>query len=103
MMEIIHIMSKKFCEIIIECKIGHQPSYELLENKWGDVVQFYENIFPDIELYKDKLPHLVVFDDIVCDMKLQQPIGNFFVRGRDYNLNVCYLSQNFSSVPKIIR
>jgi ABC-type dipeptide/oligopeptide/nickel transport system ATPase component len=103
MIEIIHRMSGTFCEIIIVCKSKNQPLYQLLEEKCGDGVQFFENECPDIELFNDKQPRLVIFDDIICDKKMQDPIGKFFVRGRHYLLTVCYLSQNFYSVPKLIR
>ena len=46
--------------------------------------------------------HLVVFDDLVLT-KDQSRIANYYIRARKLNCSVCYLSQSYFSIPKIIR
>ena len=44
---------------------------------------------------------LVVFDDFLCEK--QNRLIDYFIRGRDKNCSVIYLSQSFYKTPKDIR
>lgn len=59
---------------------------------------------PPVEDYDKKINNLVIFDDIVLeDKKIQKKIAQYFVRGRNQNISVMYLSQSYFEVPTIIR
>lgn len=45
---------------------------------------------------------IVIFDDFVCE-KNQNPLIEYFIRGRHKNCSVIYLSQSFYKTPKDIR
>ena len=47
---------------------------------------------------------LLILDDIVVDKK-QEILENYFIRGRKIGLGItiCYLSQSYYDIPKLIR
>ena len=101
--ELIHRMSDTFEEIIICVRTKHEPLYDLLEKKGRGMVKFYENQVPDIDEFKDKLVRLVIFDDLILSKKLNERIGEYFVRSRKYNMSCVYLAQSYYMIPKLIR
>jgi hypothetical protein len=107
LMNIISRMSNTFNRIIICAKSKEEPLYEYLEEKAGDLVEFYEGIgsIPSCSQFKDSADQiLVVFDDLCVD-KNQKVIEDYFIRSRKIanGITCIYLTQSYYKTPKIIR
>jgi hypothetical protein len=86
-----------------------EPLYEFLAKSIGDDnITFCTSLakFPQItDMPKDK-QILCVFDDVVnYSDKEQGIIKEYYIRGRKHGkgISMCYLSQSFYRIPKIIR
>jgi hypothetical protein len=96
-----------FGHIIIVCK-AMEPLYEFLRDKVGSKsVTFYLKLTDlpnpnDLNMGKKQV--LLIFDDQVAE-KNQQKIEEYFLRGRKVGggITMMYLSQNFYSIPTLIR
>ena len=68
-----------------------------------------DDIYGDINDYnkKRKRKVLIVFDDMVADVmtnkKFQAIIKELFIRCRKLNVSLCFLTQSYFSVPKVVR
>jgi hypothetical protein len=107
LMNIISRMSNTFNRIIVCCKSKEEPLYEYLEEKAGDLVEFFEGIgsIPSCSQFKDSADQiLVVFDDLCVD-KNQKIIEDYFIRSRKIanGITCIYLTQSYYKTPKIIR
>ena len=94
---------------IYVCYKASEPLYEFLAKAIGeDKIQFFTHLskFPRLnELEKDK-QILCIFDDCVTyDEKTQSVITEIAIRGRKYGkgVSLCYLTQSFYKVPRLIR
>lgn len=107
LMNIIHRMKNTFNRIIVCCKSKEEPLYQYLEEKGGDLVEFFEGIgsIPPCSSFKDSTDQiLVVFDDLCVD-KHQSVIEDYFIRSRKVanGITCIYLTQSYYKTPKIIR
>jgi GTPase SAR1 family protein len=92
----------RFHNVYIYSKTLDQPKYKMLSDILKDIdgVQlftFYDNekVIPP----EKALPNSVfIFDDIICEN--QNIVRSYFSRGRHNRIDVCYLAQSFSRVPK---
>ena len=68
-----------------------------------------DNILENIKDYnkKRKRKILIVFDDMIShlmsDKKAQQVLKELFIRCRQLNISLCFLTQSYFSVPKDVR
>ena len=68
-----------------------------------------DDILPKTENYnkKRKRKVLIIFDDmtsrVMSDKKAQQVLKDLFIRCRKLNISLCFLTQNYLSVPKDVR
>ena len=46
---------------------------------------------------------LIIFDDMVTDLKKGPIISEYFIRGRKKSASILFLSQSYYNTPKIIR
>jgi hypothetical protein len=99
--------SDTFGHVIIVCK-AMEPLYEFLRDKIGSKkITFYLKL-TDLpspnELGLGDKQVLLVFDDQVSE-KQQSKIEDYFIRGRKIGggITMMYLSQNFFSIPVLIR
>lgn len=99
-----------FTKIIIVNKGIEEPIYETLKDRLKSRVVFYElHKFPDMtslakahrENDDDEL--LIVYDDIVNDLKGNETINNYFIAGRKLGFTQFFLTQSYFKVPKVIR
>ena len=97
-----HANGIKFENVYIYSKTLQQPKYVMLEEILSKVdgvnlFKFQEN---DSVLPPEKaLPNSVfIFDDII--MESQGIVRSYFSRGRHNQIDVCYLAQSYSRVPK---
>ena len=96
-------------KIYLYAKFLEQPKYEYLRDRLEEVsgkVGYDVMECSNDELTPlDELPSgnqkLVVFDDFLCEK--QSRLIDYFIRGRNKNCSVIYLSQNFYKTPKDIR
>ena len=67
-----------------------------------------EDIYTNIEEYNPnkKRKILIVFDDIIADMlsneKLNRIVTELFIRGRNLNISLVFITQSYFTVPKIL-
>ena len=67
-----------------------------------------EDIYTNIEEYNPnkKRKILIVFDDIIADMlsneKLNPIVTKLFIRGRNLNISLVFITQSYFTVPKIL-
>jgi hypothetical protein len=94
---------------IYVCYRSAEPLYQFLEKSIGaDKITFFTQLskFPQLnDMPKDKQV-LCVFDDVVnYSDKEQGIIKEYYIRGRKVGkgISMCYLSQSFFRIPKIIR
>jgi len=104
LLNLIHIMSNTFQNIIIVTKNKHEPLYEFLEDKMKDGLQIVEGIdkMPDLDKLDKEEQTLIVMDDLVLERN-QKSIEEAFIRGRKLNCSMVYISQSYYRVPRIIR
>jgi ABC-type dipeptide/oligopeptide/nickel transport system ATPase component len=106
LLNLIYNMSDTFEEIIIVCKSKSEPLYEYLEDKYAKdksikIIEFKDGL-PDIDKMNKEQQRLLVCDDLVNE-KNQTVICEAFIRARKKNCSLCYLSQSYYAVPKMIR
>jgi hypothetical protein len=93
-----------FNTITIITKNKQEPLYEWLEDKTKKTVKILEGIenIPKLDSFNKQDQHIVIFDDLVLE-KDQKRMNEFYIRGRKKGVSVCYLSQSFFKIPKVIR
>ena len=65
-------------------------------------MEFSKDGLPDIDGFDKEQQRLLVFDDLINE-KDQRAICESFIRARKRNCSLCYLSQSYYAVPKMIR
>ena len=58
---------------------------------------------PALNELKPSQQTLVIFDDMVNDLKKHPIISEYFIRGRKRGCSLMFLSQSYYNTPKIIR
>ena len=107
LMNLIYNMPDTFEEIIICCKSKAEPIYEFLEDKYKKnkevkIMEFGKDGLPDIDKMDKEQQRLLIYDDLVNE-KDQRAICESFIRARKKNCSLCYLTQSYYAVPKMIR
>ena len=107
LLNLIYNMPDTFEEIIICCKSKAEPLYEFLEDRYAKdksikIMEFGKDGLPDIEKMEKEKQKLIIFDDLVNE-KDQKTICEAFIRLRKKNASLCYLTQSYYAVPKLIR
>jgi ABC-type dipeptide/oligopeptide/nickel transport system ATPase component len=106
LLNLIYNMPDTFEEIIIVCKSKSEPLYEFLEDKYAKdksikIIEFKDGL-PDIDKMNKEQQRLLIYDDLVNE-KNQTAICESFIRARKKNCSLCYLTQSYYQVPKMIR
>lgn len=108
-LDLIHRFSSPkgtFKSIIVHLRSSDEPLYNYISDKLKDSIEIIEvkdaSDIKDLDLLDDAT--LVIFDDLIlADKKVQDKIGEYFIRGRKKGVSCIYISQNFYSIPKVIR
>lgn len=97
---------KPLTNIYLCCKTADQAKYKLLSelveghNKSKKKIGY--SIITDIENLPlpEKIENnsVIIFDDILTED--QDPIANYFLRGRHRNISCFYLTQSYTKIPK---
>ena len=91
--------------IYIFCKSVDEPLYRYLGDKSKGLIEVYEDLskLPAINDLKASKQTLIIFDDMVTDIKKHPIISEWFIRGRKRGASIMFLSQSYYGTPKIIR
>lgn len=101
--ELLDRMSGTFEEIMICLRSRHEPLYDMLDEKSGHSIQFFESKIPNLDDYKKGTQRLIIFDDLILDKKLQPAISEYFMRARKNDVSCVYIGQKFFNIPLFIR
>ena len=93
-----------FRNVYVYSKSLFQPKYQFLEKVFSGMKEIGYHTFSnnaDVLSPEETEPNSVcIFDDISCEK--QDVVKNFFSMGRHRNLNVFYLCQSYSQIPKFL-
>ena len=94
-----------FDNIYIFCKSREEPLYQFLGDKSKGLIEVHETLekLPPINELKPSEQTLIIFDDMVNDLKKHPIISEYFIRGRKKSASIMFLSQSYYGTPKIIR
>ena len=98
---LLSLFDKTFQKIILVMPTSNEPLYNHMKNVFQEKMEIYEegNI---PEMIDDDLQKLIIFDDMIL-YKDQKSIEEYYIRGRKMGYSCIYISQNFHSIPPIIR
>jgi len=113
---LLYAMDKTFHEVIICVLSSDEPLYQMISDRLGDAVQFYENgAVPPLTDYgildpktgkykkKDKLQRLIVFDDLILSKQANSMAAQYYIRARKLDFSMIYIGQSYFQIPKLIR
>ena len=91
--------------IYIFCKCKDEPLYRYLADKSKGLIEVFENLekLPALNDLNACKQTLLIFDDMVTDIKKHPIISEWFIRGRKRGASIMFLSQSYYGTPKIIR
>jgi hypothetical protein len=94
-----------FDNIYIFCKSKDEALYQYLADKSKGLIEIHEDLkdLPAINDLKTCKQTLIIFDDMVTDIKKHPLISEYFIRGRKKSASIMFLSQSYYNTPKIIR
>ena len=92
-----------FDEIHIFCKCKDEALYRFLSDKSKGLIEIHEDLLKlkPINEFKPHEQTLLIFDDMVLDVKNHSTIQEIYVRGRKRGVSVMFLSQSYYGTPKI--
>ena len=94
-----------FDNIYIFCKSRDEPLYQFLGDKSKGLIEIQESLekLPALNDLKTSEQTLIIFDDMVNDLKKHPIISEYFIRGRKRGCSLMFLSQSYFNTPKVIR
>jgi hypothetical protein len=77
----------------------------LLESKNVDLINDIDEV-PELQEFDDedkKKPKLIIFDDFInIEKKKMKKMYDYLIAGRKFGFSCCLMSQDYTSVPKVI-
>lgn len=105
----IRLSPNLFSRIIVFTK-EMEPVYELLQKGLKGKVEFHFNLseLPTLKNLRAEMDDkeeriLLVLDDFMMELKNNNNINDYLIRGRKCNVTLFILAQNYFSVPKPLR
>ncbi|KAJ1406647.1 hypothetical protein B484DRAFT_301248, partial [Ochromonadaceae sp. CCMP2298] len=98
-----------FGKVIIVSKLIEEPLYQFLKDELKGSIVFYSlDQLPSLNEYTDsqkgeEMETLIVFDDLVNDLKKDSKVKDYFIAGRKCGLTMMFLTQSYYKVEKVIR
>ena len=91
--------------IYIFCKSVDEPLYRYLGDKSKGLIEVHEDLskLPALNDLNASKQTLIIFDDMVSDIKKHPIISEYFIRGRKRGASIMFLSQSYYNSPKMIR
>lgn len=92
-----------FADITIITRNKDEPLYNWLETL-SDQIKIFEgmNHNPKLDDFDKEHNHLLIWDDLVLSKNLTE-VSEYFIRARKKNVSLCFLSQSYADIPKMIR
>jgi hypothetical protein len=92
-----------FTTINIITQNKDEPLYNYLQSQLPSV-EISEGLksTPRLDDFDKRENHLVVFDDLVLSKDLKV-VENYYIRARKLNVSVCFISQSYFLIPKVMR
>jgi len=92
-------------QIYIFCKCKDEALYRFLVDKSKGLIEVHEDLkdLPALNDLNACKQTLLIFDDMVTDLKKHPIISEYFIRGRKRGASIMFLSQSFYATPKLIR
>jgi hypothetical protein len=92
-----------FTDITIITRNKDEPLYNWLETL-SDRIKIFEGMRhnPKLDDYDKEYNHLLIWDDLVLSKNLNE-VSEYYIRARKKNVSLCFLSQSYADIPKIIR
>lgn len=92
-----------FADITIITRNKDEPLYNWLEEQ-SDQIKIFEgmNHNPKLDDYDKEYNHLLIWDDLVLSKNLLE-VAEYYIRARKKNVSLCFLSQSYADIPKMIR
>lgn len=92
-----------FSDITIITRNKDEPLYNWLETL-SDQIKIFEgmNHNPKLDDYDKEYNHLLIWDDLVLSKNLTE-VSEYYIRARKKNVSLCFLSQSYADIPKMIR
>ena len=86
-------------------EVVFEPLYQFLGDKSKGLIEIHESLekLPALNDLKPSEQTLIIFDDMVNDLKKHPIISEYFIRGRKRGCSLMFLSQSYYNTPKIIR
>ena len=107
LLNLLNVMSGTFESIFYITKNKDEPLLNYLEDKLGKKgLKITEGLstVPDLDKIDKESNTLIILDDLVNEpLKEQKIISDYFIRCRKRNCSICYISQSFYDIPKMIR
>lgn len=98
-----------FQRIWLIAKDLEEPLYKWVAHVGKDVITTHDSLdeLPDLDtpmMQDRKLVKLLILDDVIAEKKKDlERINEYFIRCRKLNVSIFLLSQNFFSIPTLIR
>ncbi|KAJ1394610.1 hypothetical protein B484DRAFT_340328 [Ochromonadaceae sp. CCMP2298] len=98
-----------FGRVIIVSKLIEEALYQFLKDELKGSIVFYSlEQLPSLNEYTEsqkgeEMETLIVFDDLVNDLKKDSKVKDYFIAGRKCYLTMMFLSQSYFKVEKVIR
>lgn len=103
----LHFSDNTWAKLILCTKNSSEPLYKFLLSKLKpDQVSVIDKLedLPDVDTLQVKSPTIVIIDDMVHDLKKNEnKVGPYFTRGRKKAVTTIIISQDFHSIPPIVR
>ena len=92
-------------KIYIFCKSRDEPLYQYLGDKSKGLIEIHEDLskLPPLNDLNPCEQSLLIFDDMITDIKKLPIISEYFIRGRKRGASILFLSQSYYNTPKLIR
>jgi hypothetical protein len=92
----------RFCNVFVFSKSLFQEKYKFLKNTLSSIPSITYQAFSENDQVPppEDLPanSIIIFDDVICEN--QTNIRQYFTMGRHNQLDIFYLSQTYSKIPK---
>lgn len=108
-LDLIYRFNSTFDTIILCLPTADEPLYRYLRDKFAgsNFMIYEEGQIPDITKFKkdEDGSMMIIFDDLMTYKKIQPEIEEWFIRGRKVagGTTCVYISQNYFSIPKVVR
>jgi len=107
LLNLLRRMTCTFGHVHILLKQADEPLYEYLNQQLKEGLSIYTDIeeLPELDNIASEEQQLLIFDDQISDDKAMKSkkLKDYYIRGRKKKITQIFISQDYISVPKLIR